>query len=115
MLFGGPRKGARNSQAGRAPVALCTGTARACGPVLPCCRPSHGWLDPAGLEELQQQRASLLAAAREEESERAQLAANLATLQRRLGQLDASLEKKAAAKVWRSLGQLANSCIPLLF
>lgn len=70
-------------------------------------------LDPAGLEELQQQRISLLAAARDEESERAQLAANLATLQRRLGQLDASLEKKAAAKVWRSLRQLATSYIPL--
>ncbi|EFN53169.1 hypothetical protein CHLNCDRAFT_136968 [Chlorella variabilis] len=50
------------------------------------------------LEELQQQRASLVATAREEEAERARLAQDAAVLQRRLCQLEASLEKRQAAK-----------------
>ncbi len=52
----------------------------------------------AGLEELKQQRASLAVSTRDEEAERARLANDAASLARRLQQLEASLEKKQAAK-----------------
>ncbi|PRW60002.1 deflagellation inducible [Chlorella sorokiniana] len=50
------------------------------------------------MEELQQRRAELLVSTREEEAERARVAQDLAALQRRLGQLDASIERKRAGR-----------------
>lgn len=62
--------------------------------------PTHHTHTPTktGLEDLQEQRAALLVAAREEEAERARLQQDAAVLQRRLGQLEASLERRAAGR-----------------